>query len=218
MNLPKELLNSLREEQHILQTKVHIIPLKQKIDTLAGCDSSFLDQDTILSVFVVFTYPDLKEIEVAHWVSPVPLPYIPGFLGFREIPNLLNAYKKLKNKPDLIMVDGHGIMHPRGLGIASHLGIMLNIPTIGVAKKKLFGVYEEPDVVKGSYSPVYIPKQNVHIGFALQSKDKVKPIFVSPGHLCNFEDALSMTLTTLKKHKLPEPTRVADMYTKNLKR
>jgi deoxyribonuclease V len=210
-----KILQELREKQINLQRQIELRPLQHKIKLIAGCDSSIINQEKIFSIFVIFKYPTLEEIEVEHQTSELTLPYIPGYLAFREIPNLLKAYDLLKNKPDVIMVDGHGIAHPRGLGIASHLGALLKIPTIGIAKKVLVGNFKMPEREKGSYTNL-IYKDN-EIGYALRSKDKVKPIFVSPGNLITAEESLQITLNTLKNHKLPEPTRIADLYSKKLK-
>lgn len=144
---------------------------------LAGCDSSFIGEN-ILSVFVVLSYPALEMVESVWHYGSVPLPYIPEFLAFREAPNLVEAYGKLQHEPDLIMVDGHGIAHPRRLGIASQLGVLLNIPTIGVAKKVLTGTYQEPEKTKGSITPLLHKGEN--LGNVIRTKDNVKPVFVSP--------------------------------------
>lgn len=209
-----KLLIEYKKKQLEIKEKIKLIKPDFSINLIAGCDSAFL-LDTIISIFVIFEYPSLKEIEVQYNFSKVDFPYIPGFLSFRELPNILETFKKVKNKPDIIMVDGSGIMHPRRTGIASHLGVTLNIPTIGVAKHKLYGKYELPEETKGSYTNVY-DKDEI-IAIALRSKDKVKPIFISPGHLCDFDTALNLTLATLRKHKLPEPTRIADKYSKDFK-
>ncbi|CAN5889591.1 deoxyribonuclease V [soil metagenome] len=202
-------VRSLTERQQELARLVQI----QKPDftpaLIAGCDSSFIG-DTILSVFVVLTYPDLELVETQWHHGLTELPYIPGFLAFREAPNLLRVYEKLQAVPDLIMVDGHGISHPRRLGIASHLGVLLQKPTMGVAKKILVGKYEEPGPGKGAYTPL-IHRGDL-IGYTLRTKEKVKPVFVSPGHLMDLETAMELALGTSLKHKLPEPTRLADHY------
>jgi deoxyribonuclease V len=211
---PAGLLKKLTQEQKALREKIILKPLEKPIQFIAGCDSAFKG-DMITSIFVIFTFPELIELEVVSSTSQVTLPYIPGFLAFREIPNLLLAYKKLKQKPDLIMVDGQGIMHPRRMGIGAHLGIVLNLPTIGIAKSKLVGEFHEPGLKKGDYTEVF-HKQEM-IGYCLRSKDNIKPLFISPGHLCDMKDTLHITLNTLKKHKLPEPTRIADKYSKELK-
>jgi deoxyribonuclease V len=208
------MIPELREKQNQLRNQIKIQPLAQPVRTIACCDSAFIG-DFIFSVFVVFSFPELKELEVQYHYSKVEMQYVPGFLAFREIPNLLLAYQKLQHKPDVIMVDGHGIMHPRRMGIAAHLGIVLNVPTFGVAKKKLVGMFEPPAETKGSFSNLYHQKEL--LGVVLRSKDKVKPIFISPGHLCDVNSAFELTLQTLRRHKLPEPTRIADLYSKKLK-
>jgi len=207
-------LASLTKQQNELRKQIILTPLPKKIDYIAGCDSSIME-DKILSVFVLLTYPELTEIEVVSHISTLTLPYIPGFLSFREIPNLLEAFKKLHKIPSLIMVDGQGIMHPRRMGIATQLGITLNIPTIGVAKSRLTGIFTPPDHIKGSYT--YVSDKNEVLGVALCNKDKTNPLFISPGHKCSVADALTMTINTTKAHKLPEPTRIADKYSKELK-
>ncbi len=186
----------------------------QPIRVIAGCDSSLIGDD-IFSLFVLFRYPDLTEIEVSMSRSPLQLPYIPGLLSFREIPNLLKAWEKINTKPDIIMVDGHGIMHPRKMGIATHLGMMVSTPTIGVAKKRLYGTYDAPAMSQGAFSPVMAKSEK--LGIALRSKEGKNVIFVSPGHLCDFETAETLVRDTLRGYKLPEPTRIADLYSKRYK-
>lgn len=210
----KHLLLEMKEAQQRMRQSVKLRPLRKKITTIAGCDSAFIG-DNILSVFVILSYPELVEREVQYAVSPVTLPYIPGYLAFREVPNLRKAYEKLQQKPDIVMVDGHGIMHPRRLGIASHLGVVLGVPTFGVAKKRLVGVYEEPENMKDDSK--FVCDRDEVIGAVLRSKASVKPIFISAGHLCTLSDALHFTVQTLRSHKLPEPTRIADKYSKELK-
>lgn len=214
VSVSSTLLKQLSLQQEALRARIIQQPLPDSITTIAGCDSA-LSGDQIFSVFVIFEYPSLREIEIQTSYSLLDFPYIPGFLAFREIPNLLKAYAKLQIKPDVIMVDGSAMMHPRRMGIATHLGVILDIPTLGVAKKKLVGTYEEPGKDKSSYTPVWHKDEQVAV--ALRSKEKVKPIFVSPGHLCDMKSAVGLTLLTLKKHKLPEPTRLADLYSKTLK-
>jgi deoxyribonuclease V len=209
-----QLIADLKIKQNQLRQQVKIQPLTKPITIIAGCDSAFVG-DFIFSVFVMFSFPDLEEIEVQYHFSKVEMPYVPGFLAFREVPNLLLAYQKIQHKPDIIMVDGHGIMHPRQMGIASHLGVVLNVPTLGVAKKRLVGKFEVPAETKGSFS--YLSYHEQILGVVLRSKDNVKPLFISPGHLCDLDTALDLTLKTLRKHKLPEPTRIADLYSKQLK-
>jgi deoxyribonuclease V len=209
------LVQSLTARQKEMSQQVLIAKPDFPIHTIAGCDSSFIGEN-ILSVFVLLSYPGLEILEIQSHYGPVELPYIPGFLAFREAPNLLRAYEKLARKPDLIMVDGHGIAHPRRLGIASHLGVLLNKPTMGVAKKILVGKYELPPPEKGQLTPIFYRQE--HIANTLRTKDKVKPVFVSPGHLMDLESATRIALETTRKHKLPEPTRLADHYAAVLKK
>ncbi|AMM50445.1 endonuclease V [Rufibacter sp. DG15C] len=203
------IVKELTAKQEELRQQVILQKPDFELKWLAGCDSSFIGEN-ILSVFVLLKYPSLELVEKVYHYGPVELPYIPGFLAFRETPNLLKAYEKLVQKPDLIMVDGHGIAHPRRLGIASQLGVLLNKPTMGVAKKVLTGKYDEPTPVKGSSFPLMSKQEQ--IGTVIVTKDKVKPVFVSPGHLMDLETATALTLETAIKHKLPEPTRLADYY------
>ncbi|MDX5437745.1 MAG: deoxyribonuclease V [Pontibacter sp.] len=204
------LLQELTALQNKMQQRIIIQKPDFDLKLIAGCDSSFVGEDAILSVFVLMTYPELEVLEKVWHYGPVELPYIPGFLSFREAPNLLEAYKKLDQKPDLIMVDGHGISHPRRLGIATHLGLHLDKPTMGVAKKVLVGKYKEPAAIKGSISPLEYKGQV--IANVLRTKDNVKPVFVSPGHLMDLESATEIALKCATKYKLPEPTRLADHY------
>lgn len=203
------LVKQLTAKQEELRQQVILRKPDFTLKWLAGCDSSFIGEN-ILSVFVLLKYPELELVEKVYHYGPVEIPYMPGFLAFRESPNLLKAYELLQQKPDLIMVDGHGIAHPRRLGIASQLGVLLNKPTMGVAKKVLTGQYDEPALVKGSTAPLM--SKTEQIGTVIVTKDKVKPVFVSPGHLLDQETATALALETALRHKLPEPTRLADHY------
>jgi len=203
-------LRHLTALQNEMQQRVVLQKPDFELNYIAGCDSSFIGEHNILSVFVLLKYPELELLEKVWHYGSVDMPYVPGFLSFREAPNLLETYKKLDQKPDLIMVDGHGISHPRRLGIATHLGIHLDKPTIGVAKKVLVGRYKEPETTKGSISPL-IHKEE-HIANVLRTKDNVKPVFVSPGHLMDLPSATEIAIACTLKHKLPEPTRLADHY------
>ena len=207
--LDPQLLADLTKQQNEMRQQVKIQPLSGKIKTIAGCDSSLIGNN-ILSVFILLSYPKLEILEKVWHYAPLELPYIPGFLAFREAPNLLKAYEKLQTKPDLIMVDGHGMAHPRRMGIATHLGVLLNKPTMGVAKKILVGKFDLPPLTKGSHTPVM--HKGEHIANVLCTKDNIKPIFVSPGHLTDMKTATDMVMKTVIKHKLPEPTRYADHY------
>jgi len=212
------LVRSLTAQQHELRQRVRAEPLPHPPHLIAGCDSSFPTPDTILSVFVVLQFPSLELVEKVYSYCPVPLPYVPGFLSFREAPNVIQAFAKLTHKPDVIMVDGHGIAHPRRMGIAAHLGVLLDMPTFGVAKQKLTGTFQEPASEKGSLTPLLDAKTGELIGEVLRSKDKVLPLFVSPGHRCDQATATRLTLACLRGYKLPEPTRLADHWAEEFKK
>ncbi|RIJ43075.1 deoxyribonuclease V [Pontibacter oryzae] len=205
-----KVLQELTAQQRQMQGNIILQKPDFELKYIAGCDSSFIGEDTILSVFILLTYPRLEVVEKVWHHGAVDLPYIPGFLSFREAPNLLKAYEKLQQKPDLIMVDGHGISHPRRLGIATHLGLHLNKPTMGVAKKVLVGKYNEPAATKGAIAPL-VYKDEV-IANVVRTKDNIKPVFVSPGHLIDLQSATDIAMHCALKHKLPEPTRLADHY------
>ncbi len=157
---------------------------------------------------VLMSYPELTIIESVSHTETQKFPYIPGLLGFREAPALIHAFQKLQSRPDIIMVDGHGVSHPRGLGIASHLGVLLDIPTIGVAKNILVGAPDDTlSEEEGSQVPV-IWKGDT-IAMMLRSKKRSNPIIVSSGHKISLGEAVSLVTSCLKGYKLPEPTRQA---------
>lgn len=204
---PKEAV-ALQKE---LRTQVRIEPLTKEPKLIGGCDVSmnrFAKEG--FAGFVTLSYPELSLLDHAVVKDTIPFPYVPGLLSFREIPMLLKAWSNLKRKPDVLVVDGIGIAHPRRLGIASHLGIILNISTIGCAKSVLTGVYEEPSNTAGEYSYLLDAKnENEVIGAALRTKVNIKPVFISPGHKITLEDSLRIITASVRKHRLPEETRFA---------
>lgn len=204
-------------QQKKLREEIQIQPLEGSVETVAGADISFnRGSDVMHAGMVVLTFPDLKEVARSLVSARMDFPYIPGLLAFREIPSLLEAWELLKVKPDVVILDGHGIAHPRRMGIATHFGIVANQPTIGCAKKILTGTYEEPDSEKGSYS--YIKHRGENIGIALRSRTNVNPIFVSPGHLVSFENTYSIVMQCLTGFKLPETTRIAHKMVNRLRK
>ena len=212
------LVRSLTAQQHEMRQRVRAEPLAHEPRLIAGCDSSFPTPETILSVVVVLKFPSLELIEKVYSYGPVTMPYVPGFLSFREADNVVQAFAKLMHKPDVIMVDGHGIAHPRRVGIAAHLGVLLDVPTFGVAKQKLTGSFTEPGPEKGNITPLTDTKTGELIGQVIRSKDKVLPLFVSPGHRCDQATATRLTLACLRGYKLPEPTRLADYWAEKFKK
>ena len=212
------LVRSLTQQQQELRQHLRHQPLAREPRLIAGCDSSFPTPDTILSVFVVLRFPSLELVEKVYSHGVVPMPYVPGLLSFREAPNVVQAFARLENKPDVIMVDGHGIAHPRRVGIAAHLGVLLDMPTFGVAKQKLTGTFAEPGPARGDLTPLTDAKTGELIGEVIRSKDRVLPLFVSPGHRCDQATATRLTLACLRGYKLPEPTRLADYWAEEFKR
>lgn len=156
---------------------------------------------------VVMSFPELEVVDCAVSSSPTSFPYVPGLLSFREIPALIPALEKLKVDPDLMLVDGQGLAHPRRFGLASHLGVLCNKPSIGCAKSKLFGSFREPGPERGSMECLY--DGEVIIGMALRTRDHVKPLFVSVGHNISLYSAVRFVLQCCTRYRLPEPVRFA---------
>jgi deoxyribonuclease V len=178
------------------------------MQTIGGADISFNKYETtVYAGIIILSFPDLKPIAHSLVKTEVAFPYISGYLAFREVPALLEAWEQLPQKPDVLVVDGHGIAHPRRMGIASHFGVLQAQPTIGCAKKILFGKYQLPPDEKGAYTPIY-DKVEV-LGAVLRTRQKVKPVFVSPGHLLSHEDSINIILQSMGKYRIPEPTRKA---------
>ncbi|GAB3505439.1 endonuclease V [Spirosoma knui] len=192
--------------QQQLRSQIRIEPLTKTPQTIAGCDISFNKfEETVYAGIVVLDLETLETIEEVGVISSATFPYVPGLLSFREIPSLLEAWQKLKTEPDVVMFDGHGTAHPRRIGIASHGGLFLNRPTFGCGKSVLVGKYEEPALERGSWSPMMHYKDVV--GAALRTKNKVNPVYVSPGHLIDLETAIALTLQCDGGYRIPEPTR-----------
>ncbi len=204
---PKEAI-ALQKE---LAAQVRLEPLEREPELIGGCDVSmnrFAKEG--FAGFVTLSYPQMEPVDHAVVKDVIPMPYIPGLLSFREIPMLLKAWERLGKKPDVLIADGIGIAHPRRLGIASHLGVLLGIPTLGCAKSVLTGVYEEPDNVQGAFSYLYDRRDPSEIlGAALRTKVNVKPVFISAGHKITLEDSLRLVMASVRKHRLPEETRFA---------
>ena len=206
---------SARRLQHELSKRVRIRPLRKSPSYIAGVDAAF-DDEMVIAVASLFEYPSLLHIADAVSREKAAFPYVPGFLSFREGRAIISAVRKLRQLPEVIIVDGQGIAHPLEIGIASHIGVLLDIPTIGCAKSRLIGEYSEPGPEKGQWSPlVYKDKQ---VGAVLRTRDNVKPVFVSPGHLIDLNSSIEIVLRSLTLYRLPEPIRRADRLSKELAR
>ena len=189
----------------------------EKIEVIAGADLSLsADGKDAYAGIILYEFPSLKEIKRVWTKAPLVFPYIPGLLSFREGPILLKAFEKLDRLPDLILFDGQGIAHPRRLGIASHMGLLLDCPTIGCAKSLLCGKYEEPGKKRESFS--LLTDQGETIGVVLRTRDRVKPIFVSLGHRVSLETAIRIVLECHSGYRIPKPTREADQFVGEIKR
>jgi len=200
------------ELQKKLAKKIILYDDINPVKKIAGVDVRFLKNSNFaIGAVLIFSFPDLTLIEAKTCKSKTDFPYIPGLLVFREGPIIEECFKKIKNIPDLIFYDGHGYCHPRRLGIASHMGILFDLPSIGCAKKKLCGNYQGSLslIHRGEYS--FLKENGEIIGAALVTKDNVKPVFVSQGHKISLSSAIKFTLD-VSKFRIPEPIRLAHNY------
>lgn len=208
-------IDTAKEIQNRLKHKVIICPLKSKPLFIAGVDGAFID-NKVIGTACLYTFPELDLVEEAYSVLLSTFPYISGFLSFREGPAIIRAINKLIHKPDLIIFDGQGIAHPKNLGIASHIGVLLNIPSIGCAKSRLIGTYKEPGMKKGQWSELIFKNQIV--GSVVRTKDGTRPVFVSPGHLIDIKSAREIVISCITKFRIPEPLRRADITSRKIKK
>lgn len=178
------------------------------IELVAGVDVGFEDAgSTTRAAVVVLDFPGLQLVEQSVARTPTVFPYVPGLLSFREIPALLQAFSRLSHHPDMVLCDGQGLAHPRRLGIACHLGLILQIPTIGVAKTRLVGSHGPVPAGKGDWTPLHYHDDVV--GAVLRTRQGVKPVFVSVGHKVGLESAIRMVMNCITRYRLPETTRAA---------
>jgi deoxyribonuclease V len=186
-------------------------------ETIAGIDVSFSKpRDLLFAAIVVLDARTLEPVETSSASLQPIFPYVPGLLSFREGPVVLEAYSRLARAPDLLMFDGQGIAHPRGLGLASHIGVLTDRPSIGCAKSRLIGEFKEPKQKRGAMRTLSIGRKKV--GVVLRTKDNTKPLFVSPGHRVTVETAARVVLETGRGYRLPEPTRLAHNAAAEVKR
>jgi deoxyribonuclease V len=190
--------------------------LKGETRLIAGVDMAINEETNMARAAVVLlSYPEIEVIERHVYEEPVRMPYIPGLLSFREVPAILGAFARLHQQPDLVMVDGQGIAHPRYLGIASHLGLWLDLPTIGCAKSILRGKYDEKALSEEAGAWVPLIFKNETVGAALRTRARVKPMIISTGHRISLVTSLRYVLACCKGYRLPEPTRQADKLSKD---
>jgi deoxyribonuclease V len=211
--------------QRDLRSRVVLQPLPERVELVAGADISYNRfSDVVYAGIVVLRLPELEVVATSGIVSKMTFPYVPGLLSFREAPSILEAWEKLDTRPDVLVLDGQGIAHPRRIGIASHVGLLVDLPTVGCGKTVLVGKYEEPDARAGSASPM-IDRGEV-VGAALRTKDRVAPVYISPGHLADIPSSVDLMLRCVRgfgttkgsKYRIPDPTRLAHLFVNALRR
>jgi deoxyribonuclease V len=178
------------------------------VRVIAAADVGFPDRDTVLAAVVVLTFPELEIVETRVKRGKVSFPYVPGYLSFREVPALLACLGKVRAAPDVLMCDAQGLAHPRGMGLATHVGILLDSPVLGCAKSVLYGEFEEPARRKGSVSYMRGGDGGV-VGAAVRTRDGVKPVYVSVGNRIDLETSVDLVLKCSPKYRIPEPLRLA---------
>ncbi|MCE2465686.1 MAG: deoxyribonuclease V [Dehalococcoidia bacterium] len=198
-----------RELQKELAGSVSTVPaLPDKVRYLAGLDISPADASGVVrGAAVVLEYPSLEPVEVKTAGGKPPFPYIPGLLSFRESPVLLEALEQLETHPDVIYIDGQGLAHPRRFGLACHIGLLTRTPTIGCAKSILVGSHHELPPSAGAHSR--LEHKGEEVGAAVRTRDKVRPMYVSPGHLIDIDTSIEWVLASCRGRRMPEPTRKA---------
>lgn len=188
-----------------------------RLRTVAGADLAFdPETDFAFAGVIVYGFPEMEEIERRMARAKLNFPYVPGLLSFRETPILAQAFRRLNTEPDLLLVDGHGRAHPRRFGMACHLGVLFDKPTIGCAKSVLVGEYKEPGTRAGSTSALVFEGERV--GTVLRTRADVKPIFVTEGHRVSLRSAVGLVRACLDGFRIPKPTREADRYVRELRR
>jgi len=194
--------------QRRLAGSVRVEPLASEIRLVAGADVAFTRSGrAVIAGVVVWDIREQRVVARATSRAPCRFPYVPGLLSFRELPCTLAAFRRLRAIPDAVLCDGQGLAHPRRCGLACHLGLWLNLPTVGCAKSRLLGEYTEPSSERGAYSPLW--HEGEQVGVVLRTRAGVKPVFVSPGHRCDFVGAVRLVLETTGCFRLPEPLRLA---------
>lgn len=180
---------------------------------VGGIDVSYkTGKKEAAAAIVVMDYPSMKIQEVSIAIAPVDFPYIPELLVFREGPAIVKAWEKLKIKPHLILLDGQGTAHPAHFGLACHMGVLLHTPSIGCAKSHLYGSFNPPAEIKGSFSYILDPLDNKKIGAVLRSRENVSCLYISPGYKMNLSSAITTVFALIHRYRLPEPLRLAHQY------
>ncbi len=184
-------------------------PIADMPRLIGGLDCAFSrDERTIFAAAVTWDAVEQRVVEQRVVRRALRFPYVPGLLSFRETPAILGAFSRLRTRPEVVLCDGQGLAHPRRLGLACHVGLWLELPTIGCAKSRLCGEYDEPGAARGDWRPLRL--QGDVVGGVLRTRERVKPMFISPGHGCDVESAIRIVLAAITRYRMPEPTRLAD--------
>jgi len=206
--------------QHRLQDEIQLAPLSDQIERVGGADISYnLGSDQLYAGVIVLQLPELSVVEESVVVGTMTFPYVPGLLSFREAPMILRAFDQLTARPDVLVCDGQGIAHPRGIGIASHLGVWLDYPTVGCAKSRLTGDFDATALSEtaGSSTPLY-SQAGYAIGAVVRTKRRTKPVFVSPGYKADIASSQALIVQCCRGYRLPEPTRLAHHLVNRVRR
>jgi deoxyribonuclease V len=210
-------LREAREIQKMIGERAVATPGRDvdKVEIVGGCDVAYNYKNRALAAVVLMDINTMDVVGKFTEISSVKFPYIPGYLSFRECPPLINLLKGLEMKPDILLIDGQGIAHPLRAGLATHIGVIFDIPTVGCAKKALLGDYKEPGKGRGAFSSLLFKDKKV--GAVVRTKHAVSPVFVSPGHRIDFETARRLILQLSGRYRIPEPLRLADILSRSAK-
>jgi deoxyribonuclease V len=201
--------------QETLRDRIILKNTFLKVRTIGGGDVAYSkNENHLFGTIVILSFPKMEILDIATTDDKIPFPYIPSFLSFREGPVLIKTFKKLKMKPDVMIFDGQGIAHPRGMGLASHLGLWFDLPSIGCAKTPLLDGFITPGLSKGSFE--WIRKEREKVGAVLRTKEKVKPLFVSPGHRIDLMTSIQLILESCRGFRFPEPLRKAHQASRSM--
>lgn len=194
--------------QNELRSRINTDEQELNILSIGGADISLnLYSTTIYAGIIHLSFPQMQPIAYSLVQDETRFPYVSGYLAFREVPALVKVWEQMQQKPDVLVVDGHGIAHPRHMGIATHFGVVTGQPSMGCAKKILYGKFEEPGLLQGSYTPIMNKKEQ--LGYAFRSKNKTAPVYISPGHMLGMCNSLEIIKQCTGNYRIPEPTRLA---------
>jgi deoxyribonuclease V len=198
--------------QEALKDRVILRKTFSEVRTIGGGDVAYSNRNQLFGAIVVLSLPKMEVLDKAGAHGKISFPYIPGLLGFREGPILIKAFQRLKVKPDVMIYDGQGIAHPRRFGLASHMGLWFDLPSIGCTKTPLLSIPISVGDLKGDFE--YIRKNGKELGAVLRTKEKVKPIFISPGHRIDLLTSIQLVLATCRGFRIPEPLRRAHQFSR----